>query len=134
MSSADLNPPLQRAGPGVVPTPEINATSERNLTVKGNAQKAPSSCKCAAEEMHAFSAFAPCSPGPERFGTWQSMERRLAVMERSRAARLASAYYMLYSRPLLGLPLRLVRRTAGGICTPERQRRSGHLNRCGWRR
>ncbi|WP_158931387.1 class I SAM-dependent methyltransferase [Acidisphaera sp. S103] len=41
-------------------------------------------------------------------------ERRLAEMERSRVARLARAYYALYSRSLLGLPLRLLRRTVGG--------------------
>ncbi|WP_158933286.1 class I SAM-dependent methyltransferase [Acidisphaera sp. S103] len=42
-------------------------------------------------------------------------EQRLAEMERSRVVRLARAYHALYSRSLLGLPLRLLRRTVGGI-------------------
>jgi ADP-heptose:LPS heptosyltransferase len=42
-------------------------------------------------------------------------ERRLFELQQSRIVRLAQSYYALYSRPMLGLPLRALRRTVGNL-------------------
>lgn len=49
-------------------------------------------------------------------------ERRLTELEGSRAARLAQRYYRFYSQPVVGYPVRLLRRTIGSVLRRVRSR------------
>lgn len=51
----------------------------------------------------------------QRMSELQQAEQRLVELQKSHIVRLAQSYYAFYSRPVLGLPLRLLRRIVANL-------------------